>query len=206
MAADQDCRRDAIARVNGRDRRRRITTARCRWSAAAVLLLLGGCTSTSKAPHPLSSSAAPTASASPSIPADQAEAAAKALAAYNAYREYQVKAMTSGHYDEKVMKGFIGSPELNIMIHALFVQESDGVTFTGRPTWSPTVASVNLTSTPPIVVLHDCFDVSGFTPHVQGKPVTTPSDVKRQDITVQIEQVSGKWYVFQAKTAAGTKC
>ena len=85
-----------------------------------LLLGLAGCTSTSKAPHPLSSSAAPTASASasPSIPADQAEAAAKALVAYNAYQEYQVKAMTSGHYDQKVMEGFIGSPELNILIHA----------------------------------------------------------------------------------------
>jgi hypothetical protein len=207
MTAEKDCRRDAMARATGPGPVRR-TTVRCRWSVAAMLLLLAGCTSTSKAPHPLSSSAAQTASASPSpsIPADQAEAETKALAAYNAYREYQVKAMTSGHYEEKVMKGFIGSPELNIMIHALFVQESDGVTFTGRPTWSPTVASVNLTSTPPIVVIHDCFDVSGFTPLVQGKPVTTPSDVKRQDITVQVEQVSGKWYVFQAKTAAGTKC
>ena len=78
------------------------------------MLLLAGCTSTSKAPHPLSSSAAPTASASPSpsISAEQAEAETKALAAYNAYREYQVKAMTSGHYDEKVMMGFIGGTEL----------------------------------------------------------------------------------------------
>ncbi len=173
-----------------------------------MLLVLAGCTSTSKAPHPLSSSAAPTASASPSpsISAEQAEAETKALAAYNAYREYQVKAMTSGHFDRKDMTGFIGDPELSELTHDLRVQESGGVTTTGRPDWSPTVASVNLTSTPPVVVIRDCFDFSGVTLRIDGKPGPTPSGNPRQVLMVQVEQVKAKWYVFQVKTVTGKTC
>ena len=174
-----------------------------------MLLLLAGCTSTSKAPHPLSSSTAPavSASASPSIPADQAEAATKALAAYNAYREYQVKAMTSGHYDEKVMMGFTGGTELGRVGHALHVQESDGLTITGRrPTWSPTVASVDLAAVPPVVVIHDCYDTSGMTLLIHGKPGPTPSGAPRSALIAQVEQVSGKWYVFQVADAPDKTC
>jgi hypothetical protein len=206
MTAERDCRRDALARANGCDHRQR-TTASCRWGVAAMLLvILAGCTSTSKAPHSLSSSTAPTASASPSpsIPAAQAEAETKALVAYNAYREYVDKAQSSGRYDEKVMKGFIGSPELNILIHDLSVQESDGATLRGRTIWSPKVVSVDLTSSPPIVVIHDCLDVSGLSLLIQGKPATMGSGAKRQPVTVKVALVSGKWYVFENDTTGAT--
>jgi len=81
---------------------------------------------------------------SSTLSAEQTQAAQQALAAYNAYREYQVKAMTTGKYDSQEMQAFLGDPMLGIAVHALFTQQQAGVVFHGRPTWTPKVVEVDL--------------------------------------------------------------
>lgn len=186
--------------------------ARLRVTAAvlgcAALLMTAACTQsdgTGPAPEPSSPAASPEPTST--LSAAEAKAAEAALAAYRAYRDYVTEAMITGKYDREEMRKFTGEPLLGIKLNSLSRQVEAEVFFQGRPTWSPTVAEIDLQVQPPVVVIQDCFDISGFVPMHNGKPVPEPSNtIKRRLIRMKVKQVSGVWYVYEDASSEGESC
>jgi len=173
--------------------------------AVSLALAAAACSPTDKPQTPPPSSAGE--SPISTVSAEQAEAAAGALAAYNQFREYQVKAMTSGKNSRDEMVGFTGEPLLGTSLHALDSQARNGITFAGRPAWSPKASAVDLTKNPPIVTIDDCFDTTGFTPVKNGKPVPAASGTPTRFIViVKVKKVDGRWYVFEDISPRSRSC
>jgi hypothetical protein len=175
------------------------------FGVGATIIVVAACSSNAGPAIP-AFSPTPSASPRPSIAPAVAAASAQALAAYVNFRNYQATAMKSGHVSQTAMAKFVGDPLLATQVYALSQQGASGVKFTGHPTWAPTVTAVDLTSIPPVVKISDCFDTSGFHAVQHGKSVPAGSGPTSFVVKVEVEEVSGVWYVFKDDSPKSQPC
>jgi hypothetical protein len=185
-----------------------VTSRQLLWAASGfmAITLLASCSSRDN--PPLAPTASTPASPAPSstITAEQAAAEKDALAAYNAYMEYLVKAQTTGAFNHDEMARFVGDPLLGNQIFALSNQQQAKVLLQGRPKWAPKVTKIDLVATPHVVTVSDCLDVTGYTAVKDGKPVPPPSGPTRNAVLMHVKLVNGAWYVYEDVAPKGQTC
>jgi hypothetical protein len=179
-------------------------------AAAAVAfatLLVAGCGSSAK-PSASSGSAIPTpASASPSPNATDA-AKAQLLTAYQGFWNVQVQAYTSGSLNGiPVNKYALGSAFYDIEQTLQAYQQNHEV-LRGRPTLTPRVTTLQMTTKPFSGAISDCVDTSNFLPvdAQTGKPVQLQSNVHRHPWTFTATFDNVQWYITSAEIDRARTC
>ncbi|MEV4617031.1 hypothetical protein AB0K43_31200 [Kitasatospora sp. NPDC049258] len=155
--------------TNASTTRRTTSTVAALSAGLCVIGLLAGCGS---AENPKPQPAPTTASPSPSpTPTDAADRAA-VLDAYANFWTEQVKAHVQGTGEGTDLEKYATDKALGDVRISVVKFRDLGVTFTGAPTHTPEVVAIDTASTPKTATIHDCLDVTNWTPvdKATGKP------------------------------------
>lgn len=160
---------------------------------------LAGCSSASvPTASPTTTPSAPVAASASPATAAKTLAADGALTALAKFHDYVYMAETTGTFDEAAMTAFTGQPLLAITLEGFNSNKQAGVIMKGpKPISTPTVHSVDLTSTPAKVVIYDCYDDSGLVPLVDGKPLPV-SGARRAENEIDAVGTGADWHIVSA--------
>ena len=184
-----------------------------RYAAVAVMmtsaLAVAACTGkgVSGTPTPTPSAAA---SLTPSVDASVAVASAQILAAYRGYQAAYQSAAAAPNPDDTALLKYIGDPLLTQVRQDLRLLKTNGLVRQGTPKINATVTRVQLTTTPPVAMIQDCYDVSDV--HVinkaTGKSADAPGQATRYLVTSQAKFFGGStgWLIVQSDADRNNKC
>jgi hypothetical protein len=110
-------------------------------SVAVALVGLAGCQDGKPATSGGSSSPSVSASPSSSVDPAVADATAKALAAYNGFRQAVVTAEATADYNNKDLPRYAADPALSQVKADLYQKQQQGFVMAGHPQWSPVAGS-----------------------------------------------------------------
>jgi hypothetical protein len=137
--------------------------------------------------------------------ADQA-AASHAIAAYLNVQHAYDKAARTADYQDKTLGRYAGDPALHELQAYLFQLTRSGIVLVVRgaePSYAPTVVSVELTKSPPQIVLRDCpdsrsvyavFKATGKSAEPSG-PAYQPH--RKHPVMATVRQYGGRWLVVE---------
>jgi hypothetical protein len=174
-------------------------------AAAIVLTALVGCTKSADSSTPVTAGAIPSAASSS---ATAAEAAGKAAVdAYDAALSYEVVAYAKMNSTTAEMRKYLGEPDLDGATFLGTYFRSQGVIYTGKPTWQATPTNVDLIADPPVVTLSVCFATNGWEPIYKssGKPYSPSNDPPRKLEIASVTKVKGVWLLTQ-EAVQGRPC
>ncbi|WP_238005851.1 hypothetical protein KZZ52_41575 [Dactylosporangium sp. AC04546] len=144
----------------------------------------------------------PAATGTPTGNPAEDEARSRILAVYNGYLEAFIKASATSDYRTIELAAYVGEPLLGQLLNGLYIFSLNGIHSEGRPTWSPTVAELSLSTGE--AVIQDCFDGTNWN-SVGGK-TPPPPQAKRYPVVVKAKQVNGRWYVYESVAERGSPC
>jgi hypothetical protein len=187
---------------------------RRRRAAAGMLAMLtlgtaAGCTSGttgSPPPNPTPRSAEATPSAAPSVDVTTTQI----LATYRSYQDAYQAAAAVPNPDDAELRKYVGDPLLTQVLQDLRLLKTNGLVRRGTPKVSPTVAEAQLTATPPVATIQDCYDVSDV--HVvnrtTGKSADAPSQATRYVVMSQAKFFGGPtgWLIVQSDADRSRAC
>ncbi|MFJ8628514.1 hypothetical protein ACIRD3_37525 [Kitasatospora sp. NPDC093550] len=154
----------------------------------------------------------PAAPASPSVPATPSPSAATStagpagkdtadvLAAYQAYTEAKITAMTTGQADpDKLLRVATGSAYDGLAGDITRAQQA-GILYKGTEVTHPQVTAVNLSDSPHKATLTDCVDVSNWTAvfSASGKNAAATGTPGRLYVDVEAVQAAGGAWLISA--------
>ncbi len=184
--------------------------------AAAIALLVivagvvGAATWRARSDSPAQPTPAATETSRPSpSPTPEQEAADKALAAYNNYREAQVAAFATAEPTGGDLSKYVADPLLGELQYDLRQKRDQGLIVTGRPVWKPRVTKVNVTSRPFTVQIEDCFDATNWNTvyKATGKSAAVPGQNKKYVVTAEAALYDdGRWLIRSAKAERERPC
>jgi hypothetical protein len=175
-------------------------------AVTTIVALAAACTHAG-APPPGTSATPPSASAT--SPTPQQDATAKALAAYNGYRQAYVTASATADYNSADLAGFAVDPALAQLRFDIYQLFQNGQVTTGRPSWSATVVAVHLTANPATADLTDCFDITNWHTvfKATGKSAEAPGQATRLPVTAQaVLSPDGKWRIRESTVDRSKPC
>jgi hypothetical protein len=176
---------------------------------AVSLLLLTACHSGGSTGSSVSPSSVASASPSPSVDPAVADASAKALAAYNGYREAMVTAEANADYNNPDLPKYLADPLLTQAKGDLYQKRQQGLVMIGRPQWSPKVSTVNVSTRPYTVQITDCLDTTNWDTvnKATGKSVAVPGQAKKYIVTSEAKQYDdGRWLIDQSTADRSRLC
>lgn len=188
--------------------RRHVTAGLGVLVAVMIGLAANGCGGKAPAmPQPLPSNAS--VPATPSANATEQDASAKALAAYNGYREAYVAASANGNYASAELGRYTADPLTLQARFSIRTQFESGIVTQGRPTWAPVVKAINLVSRPFTVTIQDCFDQSAWRAvyKATGKSAAAPNQAMRYVImSTATLYPDGRWLANESTADRSRSC
>ncbi|MEE1782717.1 hypothetical protein PUR71_07245 [Streptomyces sp. SP17BM10] len=161
-------------------------------------------------PSSASPTAATTTSAAPSPTADPtAKATTDVLAAYKAFTDYQVTAMTTGHADINKQSAVASGAAYQQLGAELFKLQQAGIIFKGTPVNHPEMTAVDLSGAAGKATLTDCVDSSGWTAvfSATGNSAMPSGAPTRVPVAVSAEQMPDhSWRISQYSPDRGRTC
>lgn len=179
---------------------------------ALVVLLLGsagGCRGGDPAGSPTPPPAS-TISPSPSVDPSIAAATTQILARYRGYQNAYRAAAAAPNADDSALRKYIGDPLLTQVRQDLRLLKANGLVRQGTPHISPAVNEVQLTATPAIASIQDCYDVGDV--HVinkaTGKSADAPNQATRYRVTSRAKFFGGStgWLIVQSDADRNSTC
>lgn len=155
-------------------------------------------------------SAAPAPSTTPSATPTES-GASQALAAYRAMQSASDRALSDPDHPSAEVVRYMAEPLRTSTVRILDSLRSAGVVFVGTlPSYAPTVRSVDLTASPPRVVLADCPRVPADW-HViyvkTRKSAEGPgTDLRARAVVATATRSAGRWLVTQVVRTEAKPC
>jgi hypothetical protein len=191
------------------------------WHAAASgvvavnMIFLTGCAGSGSAEEPrelmATRSTAPPAATPPETtrPGSEAEAQAAeaALAVYRSYWNAVVEASKVPDPSHPDLEKYAADKALANEQSTLFQLEREGIVYTGEPTLSPKVASVEL-GTSPVVIIADCVDSTNWQPvhRDTGEPAAAPGQAARVPNTAEARPYRDGWVITNSTADRSRTC
>jgi hypothetical protein len=100
-------------------------------------------------------------------------------------------------------------PALAQLRYDIYQLGQNGQVTTGRPSWSPKVAAVHLSSSPATVDLTDCFDITNWHTifKATGASADVPGQITRLPVTGQaVLSPDGQWRIRQSTVDRSKSC
>jgi hypothetical protein len=176
---------------------------------ALLLAFVAACTGKDANHSPTATPLTDAASPTPAVDASVADASTRILAAYRGYQTaYQAAAAVPNPQDTALLK-YIGDPLLTQVRQDLRLLKANGLLRRGTPKINTTV-TVQLTATPPVATIQDCYDVSDV--HVinkaTGKSADAPGQATRYIVTSQAKFFGGSagWLIVQSNADRNSTC
>jgi hypothetical protein len=145
----------------------------------------------------------------PTTPSPEEQAAAKALAAYNGFREAYVTASAAADVNNKDLATYSVDPVLAQARYDLYQMNQAGLATTGRPTWSPKVTAVDVTAQPNTVKISDCLDITNWKTvnRATGKSASAPGQAQRFTVAAEaFLDPNGRWVLRVLTSDRNTSC
>jgi hypothetical protein len=144
-------------------------------------------------------------------PTDDARTAAerKATAAYNGYWESYVAAAAKGDSTSAEFVKYVADPLLTELRIAIKQAVDMGISYKGRPTWTPRVSAVNLAKQPYTATIEDCFDSAKWEAVYTktGKSAVAPGQATRYVITSTVKLFDQKgWLLTDSRADRSRTC
>jgi hypothetical protein len=177
---------------------------------ALLLAFVAACTGRDATHSPTATPLTNAASPTPTVDASVADASTRILAAYRGYdTAYQAAAAVPNPQDTALLR-YIGDPLLTQVRQDLRLLKANGLVRRGTPKINATVATVQLTATPPVATIQDCYDVSDV--HVinkaTGRSADAPGQATRYLVTSQAKLFGGStgWLIVQSNADRNSTC
>lgn len=184
--------------------RRRAAYGAATLAAFAVAGCGGEAAPSPTTPVPVSAS-----SDAPSLTAEETEAQAAALQAYDSFREAHVVASADTEADDTELVKYTADPLTSELRYDLLVKSQQGIVTTGEPTWKATVTAVNVGERPFSVKIEDCFDATNWKTVFEssGEEAAVPGQAKKYLVEAEVIQYDdGRWLVRSAKADRERPC
>lgn len=149
----------------------------------------------------------PTSTLSPA----QADAASKALAAYNGYIATLNSAAQTGTDHEAELRKYIGDPLLADTLYFLSQMRKAGLIQSGEPSYAPRLEEINVDKPFKNVIITDCVDSTNMTLVYKASgspaPVVSPSASPRLKVSVEaVLYDDGRWLIRKSTPVEGATC
>jgi hypothetical protein len=150
-----------------------------------------------------------TVASSPTSAGPAGDAATKALASYDGYWQAYVAAAANPGASTPDLAKYVADPLLTELRAELLQYHDQGIVYKGRPTWTPRVTSVNVSTRPYTASIEDCFDNAQWLPVFAktGQSAAAPGQATRYVITttVRLYDTNG-WLVVDSLADRGRSC
>ncbi|MEV0881370.1 hypothetical protein AB0I85_26455 [Micromonospora echinofusca] len=175
---------------------------------AASLLGATGCTGEEPAAESDPTSTAAAASPSPTANAEDTEAGAAALTAYQNYVRSYVTASNKGDYNAKLDR-FVADPALLTVRQDLLIKFQQGLVTKGEPVSAPAVSKVDTSRRPFTAEVEDCFDTGKWDviSKKTGRSVRIEGQATRYVVIAKAELFDdGRWRVREVNAQRERRC
>jgi hypothetical protein len=157
----------------------------------------------------------PTTTPTASLPSAEQAAGMQATAAYLGLQRAFGEASKTANYQAPDIAKYAGDPARQQLTKGLFDLAQQGIVTIVKgpaPRFSPVVASVKLTVSPPEVIVNDCVDTRGvYFVHKKDGSSAEPTGApyqphRRHPATAVVDRVGGRWLVVRLTTDQKATC